>query len=278
MTAQTAEQRADPVHRPSAAMVDVAELIRHIGIVGIAGVLVGLIVGGIGGRVVMRIAAIVTPDHLTGAPTENGNLIGDITVGGTIELVIFVGIFVGSFGAVAYVISERWLSWTGVLRPLAFGLLILAVGSPDVLDPDNLDFLLVGNYELIVSMFVALFLLYGISLPPLVSALEGRLPKVNPGRPLVSVVVYLILVGLGGFAGLGLVMFAFGENNLAAVFLLGMGVATALLWVVEYSQVVREPWPTLGRLLGYGALIGAATAGTWQTWSAIADILAGNFF
>ena len=294
---QPAGQRAAPAHRPYGVTADVAELIRHIGIIGIAGVLLGLIVGGVGGRVLMRIAAVVAPDRVTGAATENGNVIGEITVGGTIELVIFVGILFGGIGAVAYVISERWLSWTGPLCPLAFGLLILAIGSPAALDPDNLDFLLVGNYELIVAMFVALFLLYGIALPLLVSALDGWLPKVNPARPLVSVVVYLTLVGLGGPFALGLVLFAIVENYLTGIFLLGLGFATALYWVVKYSHLIAlyrpaathefplallllvgKPWPTLGRLLGYGALIGAATTGTLQTWGAIADIRAGDFF
>ncbi len=172
---QAGELGTDPAHRSSGVSVEIAELIRHIGIVGILGASLGLIVGGIGGRVLMRIAAIVAPDNVTGAATENGNAIGDITADGTIELIIFVGILFGGVGAVAYVISERWLSWAGPLRPLAFGLLMLVIGAPDVLDPANRDFLLVGNFELIVAMFVALFLLFGIPLPLLVSAVEERL-------------------------------------------------------------------------------------------------------
>ena len=268
MIEQTTEQRA-------------AELVRHIGIVGIVGVTLGLIVGGIGGRVVMRIAGIVAPDHVQGVATEMGT-IGDITVGGTIELVIFVGLFFGAFGAVAYVISERWLSWTGPFRPLAFGLLLLVVGAPDVLDPENLDFLLVGNFELIVVMFVALFLLYGIPMPLLVSALEGRLPEVDSARPMGSVAVYLALTGFGGLFVLMIAMFLItelGENELAAAFLIfGMGLATALIWLAEFTDLAGKPWQTrLVRLLGYGALIGATAVGTWQTWTGISDILAGNF-
>ena len=145
-------------------------------------------------------------------------------------------------------------------------------------DPDNVDFLLVGNYGLIVGMFVALFLLYGIPLPLLVSALEDRLPKVNPARPLESVGVYLGLVGFGAIFALGMVAILISENVLTGIFLLGLSIATALYWVVKYSDLVGEPWSTLGRLLGYGALIGGAIAGAVQTWGAIADILAGDFF
>jgi hypothetical protein len=218
-----------------------------------------------------------------GVTTENGNAIGEITVGGTIELIVFVGIFFGAVGAIAYVVSERWLNWTGPLRPLAFGLLILVIGAPDVLDPENLDFLLVGNFELIVVMFVALFLLYGIPMPLLVSALEARLPGVDPARPIDSVAVYLALAGFGALFAVLIAVFLvteLGENELAAALLFfGVGLATALIWLGEFTDLAGKPWQTrLVRLLGYGALIGATVVGAWQTWTGISDILAGNFF
>lgn len=253
-----------------------AELIRHVAIIGIVGVALGLIVGGIGGRVLMRIAAVVAPDQATGLLTENGNAIGDITAGGTIELLVFVGILFGGVGAVAYVISERWLGWTGPLRPLAFGALLLAVASPIALDPDNADFLLVRNQELVVGMFMALFLLYGIPLSPLVGALEQRLPAVDPARPLASVAVYLSIVSLGLLFVLLLVVVAFGEKKPALYLLLALGLATALLWVAEHSALLARPWPAVVRLTGYGSLTAAAATGAVGTWNAIADILAGN--
>ena len=70
-----------------------------------------------------------------------------------------------------------------------------------------------------------------------------------------------------------------GENELAAAFLFfGMGLATALIWLADYIDIAGKLWPTLARLLGYGSLIGAVTVGTWQTWTGISDILAGDFF
>jgi hypothetical protein len=272
------EQSAELVQRPTGVSVQIAELVRHVAIIGVVGVSLGLIVGGIGGRIVMRIAGIVASDRVQGFPTDNGNAIGDVTVGGTIGLIIFVGILFGGVGAVAYVICERWLTWTGPLRPLAFGLLLLAVASPLALDPDNLDFLLIRNYELIVAMFMTLFLLYGMPMALLVRGLEGRLSKVNPARPIASVAAYLGLVGFGAIFVLLLVVVAIDENDLAMFFLLGLGIATTLHWVTEYSGLVGNPWPILVRLLGYGALVGAAVTGTIQTWSAVADILAGDFF
>ncbi len=85
-------------------------LVRHVAVAGIAGVVTGVIIGGVGGRIVMRVSAIAAPDRVTGIRTENGFPIGDITLGGTLELVIFVGIFSGIVGAICYVITEPWLA------------------------------------------------------------------------------------------------------------------------------------------------------------------------
>ena len=47
----------------------IAELIRHLALVGLAGAVGGAIVGGIGGRLVMRIAAVAAPP--AAAPSRN---------------------------------------------------------------------------------------------------------------------------------------------------------------------------------------------------------------
>ena len=133
----------------------VAELIRHLALVGLAGAVSGAIVGGIGVRLVMRIAAVAAPDGLVGSVTENGNRIGDITAGGTFALVIFAGIPFGGVGAIAYLISENSLSWAGRWRHILFGIFLLVNGAPTTLVPGNFDFSLVGNKVLVVGMFLA---------------------------------------------------------------------------------------------------------------------------
>lgn len=72
------------VTRPAASLTEngppspIGEVLRDIARGGIAGAIVGITVGGLGGRAVMRIAAILHPDAV-GALTENGNRIGYIT-------------------------------------------------------------------------------------------------------------------------------------------------------------------------------------------------------
>jgi len=60
-----------------------AERIARMLIVGsLGGILAGILVGGMGSRLIMRILAMVNEDK-AGVMTENGNIAGDIIVGGT---------------------------------------------------------------------------------------------------------------------------------------------------------------------------------------------------
>ena len=94
----------------------VALLVRHIALVGLAGVVVGVVVGG--GRLVMGILAAVAPDRVTGRITENGNRVGELTMGGTIELLVFVGVFAGAVGAVSPPLPHWRCSWPVSPQPL----------------------------------------------------------------------------------------------------------------------------------------------------------------
>jgi hypothetical protein len=56
---------------------------------------VGATVGGIGGRVAMRVLAVTSDDSPRGALTDDEEQVGEITLDGTFGLVIFIAIFVG---------------------------------------------------------------------------------------------------------------------------------------------------------------------------------------
>lgn len=279
----SAQLESGPSGRPEARSVPTRfmELVRHAVIVGLAGVITGVIVGGIGGRVLMRIAAVAAPDRVIGATTENGNRIGDITVGGTLALVVFVGILSGLVGAIAYLISEPWLAWAGRWRGLVFGGVLLAIGGFGAFDSKNFDFFLVGNQELTVGMFVALFLGFGALLVPVTSRLEHRLPGIDPDRPVAGSIPYLVLGAFGlQFVLLFFVQFfvddaAAGEAPvLTGVLVGGAALATALtlagrVWRRGPSWAARAL-----QLSGYGFLAGAVAAGGTRVAGEINSILA----
>ena len=82
---------ATPTVDPAAKLAEDAafgDIFRDIARGGITGLIVGLVGVGIGGRIVMRLAALLVPE-LVGEFTENGFRIGDITPGGSLGLVVF---------------------------------------------------------------------------------------------------------------------------------------------------------------------------------------------
>ena len=118
----------------------------------VAGVEAGVIVGGIGSRLVMRVLAAVNYD-LIGVRTESGNLAGDITVDGTMSLIIFLGIFAGVFGGLVYIIARRWIPGPGVWIGLACGVLPFMLVGYDTIEKNNIDFELFSRPLLGIALF-----------------------------------------------------------------------------------------------------------------------------
>ena len=156
------------------------EVLRDIARGGISGAIVGIVVGGIGARVVMRIVAILHPDAV-GALTENGNRIGDITLGGTLFLIPF-GLISGVLAGVLWVIVSPWIPrHTGVRALLTAGIAI-AIGTPLLIIGRNPDFVILDHDPRVVSLLVALVGLIGLSIALLDSWLDRRLPHAVTGR------------------------------------------------------------------------------------------------
>ncbi len=258
-----------------------AEIARHSTIVGIAGVVTGFIVGGIGGRLLMRISAVAAPDRVMGATTEGGNRVGEITLGGTIGLLIFVGIGFGVIGAIGFLISEPWLTRAGRWHGLAFGGFLLAIGSRAGLNADNFDFFIVGNQELNVAMFLALFLAFGLLMPPIIGRLERRLPAIDPNRPGVGAFGYIALAAFGlQFVLLFFVQFfvddALGTEaqTVLGVLLLGLAVAAATLLDARLRVRGRsDRVMSVATVSGYAFLAGAVLIGSAQGLDDISRIL-----
>jgi len=107
----------------------------------VAGLGSGVLLAGAGGRLAMRLLAATAGDAAQGRLTEADERVGEITVGGTVGFVIFVGLFFGGASGVLYLVVRRWLP-QGRLGGVAFGclLLVLAATRIDPLRADNPDF------------------------------------------------------------------------------------------------------------------------------------------
>lgn len=146
---------------------------RQVGLATLAGMTAGGIVGGVGGRIAMRVTGFVAGPPLVGVTTTNGNRVGDITVGGTIG-VLLVGVALGVLGGLVYAAVEPWLRRLKPWHGVAFGVFLLVAAGISVLDPVNSDFSRFGSAPLNVAMFGTLFLLFGI----LIAWVFDRLPAI----------------------------------------------------------------------------------------------------
>jgi hypothetical protein len=251
-------------------------LVRRIALLGLAGVAAGLLVGGVGGRLIMRISAIAGGPEVVGRLTENGNRIGEITLGGTIGLLIFGGLLSGMFGAVLVVIIEPWLPWLGKWRGLGLGLFLLGAFGFVVLNASNRDFALLEPAPLNVALFAALFIAYGITVWALFRFLDRRLPRSGAG----ALFMYLAILGLGV-----LPLFPFVLTFTSAEFcdcdpptelgilLLVMAVATTIGWWAAISGKVSK-WLTNGaRIVGFTSLGLLVVLGGIRTLREVSAIL-----
>ena len=175
-----------------------------------AGVSSGLLMSGPGGRLAMRLLAATAGRAAQGRVTEAEEVVGEITIGGSIGFVLFVGLASGLASAVLYLLAHRWLP-RGRLGGLVFGALLLVVFAPglDPLRKANPDFDVVGPGWLAVVVFIALGLAHGMVVAALAARYGRVLPLVTKDRrvlvrysplvlllPLGSPAVVVVVVGL----------------------------------------------------------------------------------
>lgn len=228
---------------------------RLAGVGVFAGLIAGFVVGGIGSRVAMRIAGAVDEGPVPGMLTANESVVGKITLGGTVELILIATVFGASFG-VLYVLLRRWLGgrtrWHG---PLA-GALLLATFGAVIIEGDNRDFRLFGATGLNIAMFAALPFLFGVVIAPTTRLLERRLPGVSDHGFKLLIAYGLVATGIvvTGMVGALLIGTIIESNGITAVVGLGL-IALALLPTSRWSDDTPEPFirriagPTTGYLI-----------------------------
>lgn len=149
----------------------------------VAGIAAGILVIGAGGRLAMRLLAVTAASDAQGRLTEAEEVVGRITVGGTISFVVFNGIFGGVTAAAAYLVVRRFLP-PGRLGGAVFGLgLLVVLGTTiDPLRKGNVDFDIVGPGWLAVVVFTAMAVAFGTTLASITSRLSDWLPLPSTER------------------------------------------------------------------------------------------------
>jgi hypothetical protein len=140
----------------SPAAAGLPELLRDVFSGGLAGLIAGIVFLGAGSRLVMRGVALLNPNS-RGLIMDNGNVVGEITAGGTADLVIGTGLFGGLVAGALWVLVRDWLPIRVGPRVALGGVLAALLGSFFVVSADNEDFhRLDGSAVLNVAMFVSI--------------------------------------------------------------------------------------------------------------------------
>jgi hypothetical protein len=238
------------------------EVSDALGRAALVGAVAGLVAGGIGGalsRVAMRISGMLASPFLV---TENGNVVGRITVGGSIGLVVG-GAVAGVALGLAYVALRRWLPVAAWPRRLAAGVVAVGLLGALLVNDGNADFVRLGDPAVNVVMFAALLVVAGVVVAAVADAVDRRI-RPRPDDPWFYSSIYLLIT---------LVTVVFGP--LAVV--LG-----ALPFVVLGGRTVAGRLgvsPSLGRgsagwWIGELGLVGGVVAGLVLLGIEISEILA----
>lgn len=161
-------------------LAQLAAALRVVGVCVLAGMIAGALVGGLGGRVAMRVSGYLFEREFPGivaTTSSSGERVGQLSLHGTLYLVAQVTLFYGLAGGLLYLLVAPWLPRGRRARGLAFAGVLLAIGGAAVITGGNSDFRRFGSPSLNVAMFVALIAGYGLA----VAALADWFDRVSRG-------------------------------------------------------------------------------------------------
>ncbi len=192
---------AVPEPAPPDVKTSAQRFLWHLNLVVVSGLASGVVAAGAGGRLVMRLLAVTAGDQAQGRVTEADEIVGRITVGGTIGFIIFVGLLGGLVIGGVYMLLRRWLppARLGAMAFAAFLLLVFATRI-EPLRADNPDFGLVGPAWLALVAFGSLALFHALVLAAVAGRLSRSLPVVTgEWRTVAAYLPLLLLVATGPF-------------------------------------------------------------------------------
>jgi hypothetical protein len=232
-------------------------VLRDIARGGLAGLLTGILVAGVGGRIVMRLAAILVPSAV-GLPTENGNRIGEITLSGTLGLVALAGLFFGLAGAVVWVVVSPWIPGSARLRALLAAPVAVALTGVSLIQASNPDFIVLRHDVATVVLLLLLVATAGVAISAFDTWLDRHLPAAG-ARPVADAIYLALAVAGAALISIPVVMGYLQNETALGIALVGTGVATLVRWAYRYRVATEPVW-----LVPFGrtALLAAVVLGT----------------
>jgi len=126
----------------------------------------GLLVGGVGGRLAMRLLFLTSGPSVHGLESDDGFLIGQFTAE-TLNL-LSIGALFGVVGSFTYLAVRPFLLGPLWLRSLTCGAAAGAVIGSLLVSPDGVDFTRLSPRWLAVALFVTIPATFGLLCPPVI--------------------------------------------------------------------------------------------------------------
>ena len=223
-----------PAALPATTVTHLDGIVRDIARGGLAALIVGFAVLGVGARLVMRIHALLVPAAV-GSATENGNRIGEITIPGTIGLIVIAGLFGAIVLGVLWVVLSPWLPGGPVARGVVAVPVAVALGAHQLVVLGNTDFIVLRHHPLVVATLLGLIAALPLALAFVDAWLDRRLPSGGPSTP--AGALYLSLTILGGLLGAVAVVQALAQEPTRplGLVIVALGAVTLASWIRRLS-------------------------------------------
>ena len=171
-----------------------------------AGAIVGLVIGGVGGRVAMLALRLASDDSLHGMQTDDSFGIGRVTTATFFLLVVTAGL--GGASGVIYVVLRTALPRRG--RAVLLGVVAALYTGADIVKPAGLDFTRLDPKPFAIASFVVLPGLAAFTIAVVVERLLAVEPWSNRWLTVVltlgALPLNVVLVGVAAIAGVALAL------------------------------------------------------------------------
>jgi hypothetical protein len=175
-----------------------ADVFERLRVIILSGVTLGVLVGGVGGRLAMFVLRLTSPDTVRGVISDDGFEIGRVTLGGSYGLCL-IAAAIGLIGAAVYGLVAPWLIGPAWFRRSTCALGAGAVVGSMLVHADGVDFTLLKPTWLAIALFVALPAVFGALIGDVRTFYERSDSWVNAGPrrwllPIVAVVCFPLTI------------------------------------------------------------------------------------
>lgn len=210
-----------------------------IAVGGVSGVVSGVVVLGIGGRLAMRLSGFVAAvdDPIANLlTTGDGFRVGRITLDGSLGFVLFGGVFGGIVAAMIWVLAKQWLPvrnrwvWAGVIAA--------AVGGNQFVKPENIDFVILTPVVVNVILYPLLAGVAGIT----IAVVDSWLGKFRFKNKVLETALAYIIALSGLQLGALLLAFTVAENPWTAIGVIPLFGIGLVGWYLDGRSRRRPRW------------------------------------